>query len=119
MEAKKHWLSLLPAFCYTLAAIILFFNMSNLASLFYYPPLASTIVKVWIFLVVIFIAYRAACDYLIFFTSELCFTDQRLIGKTGILRVRTLLTPLNKINHIASSTGILGTFFHYGNIQVH
>lgn len=119
LEAKKHWLSLIPAFCYLLIFLVLFFNISNI--LVYLPDYKALQigVKVALYVIALIFLIETLSDVIIFFTTELCFTDQRLIGKVGLFKVRALLTPLNKINHVASTNGLLGTFLHYGNIHIH
>ncbi|MDR2611686.1 MAG: PH domain-containing protein [Deltaproteobacteria bacterium] len=122
-ECRKHWMSLLPAFLTALAALILLFNVSSLTSLIpEAAPERSLIVRSagWaVRIVALFLLYRAAKDLLVFFSTELGFTDRRLIGKVGFLRIRSLLTPLDKINHISATNGILGRFLRFGNVLVH
>ncbi|MDR3153934.1 MAG: PH domain-containing protein [Deltaproteobacteria bacterium] len=118
-QCRKHWLSLLPAFLLTLAALVLLMNASNIASLVPEYPAAMKAVKYFAAVFALALLYRAAKDYIVFFSTELAFTDRRLIGKVGFFRVRTLLTPLDKINHISATNGFLGRFLNFGNVLVH
>jgi membrane protein YdbS with pleckstrin-like domain len=119
LEAKRHWLSLLPAFAYTIVFFVLLLTMSFFASFVPQYPWAGLGIKIVILIVALSFLFHALSDYVTYFSTELCFTEKRLIGKVGFLKVRTLLTPLNKINHVSASNGLLGSLFHFGNIQIH
>jgi len=53
-----------------------------------------------------------------FLTSELGFTNKRLIGKLGLINTKTLESPLNKINNVSVRSGLLGKILGYGNIDI-
>ena len=53
-----------------------------------------------------------------FFTEQLVITSKRLYGKTGLIKTKTLDTPLNKVNTVSVSNGLLGKVFGYGTIHV-
>lgn len=112
-------MSLLPALLWFLAALVLLFNMSRLSAPFSEYPIAVKLAELAVLVIGLAFFYKAAKDVLIFLTTELGFTDRRLIGKVGILRMRTLLTPLDKINHISATNGVLGRFLGFGNVLVH
>ena len=46
--------------------------------------------------------------------TELCYTNKRVIGKTGIFIIDTLNTPLSKVNNVHIRKSILG----YGTIVI-
>lgn len=48
----------------------------------------------------------------------LCVTNKRVIGKVGVLRVRTLDYPIQKVDNVYMSAGLLGRIFHYSWISV-
>jgi membrane protein YdbS with pleckstrin-like domain len=119
LEARKHWLALIPAFIYLLIFIAIIVNVSNIIAFLPNHNALRIAVKVVLYVIALIFIYEMFSDVIIFFTTELCFTDQRLIGKVGLFKVRVLLTPLNKINHVASTNGLLGSFLRYGNIHIH
>lgn len=45
---------------------------------------------------------------------ELYYTNKRVVGKTGILNVKSLDTPLNKVNNVSVQSNILG----YGTVTI-
>lgn len=119
MEAKKHWFSLLPAVLELFAALVVIGMAGGIASLFDSIPMAPKIVRIFLFIVSLVLVYTAIQNYFIFFSTELGFTDKRVIGKVGFFRVRSLLTPLNKINNVSGFTGFFGRFLNYGSIQIY
>lgn len=76
----------------------------------------------WIFGVVlcwlIFPPIYAIFKTLAFSNTELTITDKRVLGKSGVLSRHSLDAPLNKIQNVAISSGILGKIFNYGNIKI-
>jgi len=99
--AKLHWIALLPRGI--IAAVFLLAGLSD----------AST------FAVCLFIALLLIAGPLIrFLTTELSFTNKRLIGKTGLINTKTLDSPLNKINNTSVSSGLFGKIFGYGNVHI-
>ena len=51
-------------------------------------------------------------------TTELCFTNIRVIGKTGWLNTKSLDAPINKINDVSITQGLLGKIFNYSTIVI-
>lgn len=76
----------------------------------------------WIFGVVlcwlIFPPIYAIFKTLAFSNTELTITDKRVLGKSGVFSRHSLDAPLNKIQNVAISSGILGKIFNYGNIKI-
>jgi uncharacterized membrane protein YdbT with pleckstrin-like domain len=51
-------------------------------------------------------------------TTELAITNKRVIGKIGWLKVKSMDSPLNKVNNVTVTQGIIGRIFKYGNIKI-
>ena len=51
-------------------------------------------------------------------TTELVFTNKRLLGKIGLVNTKALDTPLNKINNISVEQGLGGKIFNYGTMVI-
>lgn len=51
-------------------------------------------------------------------TTELCFTNIRVIGKTGWIKTKSLDAPINKINDVSITQGLLGRIFNYSTIII-
>ena len=51
-------------------------------------------------------------------SMELCFTNKRLIGKTGLISTHRLDVPLNKADSVAVTRGLGGRILGYGVIVV-
>lgn len=52
------------------------------------------------------------------FTTELGFTNKKLLGKLGLINTKSLDTPLNKINNVSVTSGLGGKMFGYGTLQI-
>lgn len=52
------------------------------------------------------------------FTTELVITNKKLVGKTGLINTNAMDSPLNKVQNIKSSSGILGKIFGYGDLSI-
>ncbi|MDR1508776.1 MAG: PH domain-containing protein [Synergistaceae bacterium] len=53
-----------------------------------------------------------------FFTTELGFTNKRLVGKMGLINTKSMDSPLNKINNTSVSSGLFGKIFGFGNVAI-
>ena len=51
-------------------------------------------------------------------TTDLAFTNKRLTGKIGLINIKSLDTPLNKINNISITQGLGGLIFGYGTLVI-
>lgn len=51
-------------------------------------------------------------------TTKLTITSKRVYGKVGLIRTKTLDTPLNKVNTVSVSSGLMGKIFRYGTIFI-
>lgn len=52
------------------------------------------------------------------FTTDLAFTNKKVLGKIGIINTKSLDSPLNKINNVSVSSGLGGKIFGYGTIII-
>ncbi|MBO7073157.1 MAG: PH domain-containing protein [Acetobacter sp.] len=52
------------------------------------------------------------------FTTELAFTNSRVVGKIGLISTKTMDSPLNKIQHCSVEQGIFGRIFGYSTIKI-
>jgi len=52
------------------------------------------------------------------FTTELCLTNKKIVGKIGFLKTKSLDAPLDKINNISVSSGFWGKILNYGNVRI-
>ncbi|MDR2199155.1 MAG: PH domain-containing protein [Deltaproteobacteria bacterium] len=118
-EARKHWFSLFPALSQLVAALVILGLSGSVADLFGSIPVAPRVVRIVLFLLSFILVFSAFQHYFVFFSTELGFTDKRLIGKVGLFKVRSLLTPLNKINNVSGVSGYFGRIFNYGSVQIY
>lgn len=100
-ESKQHWIALLPR-----GIISAFFLLCGLISLDIFVPM-------FIFALLFILG-----PLIRFLTTELGFTNKRLIGKVGLIHTKSLDSPLNKINNVSSSSGLFGKIFGYGNVNI-
>ena len=75
-------------------------------------------VNVDVFPINIFFMIPGICialnQYLYIKNMRLYYTDKRVIGKVGTISIKTLDTPINKVNNIYASNSILG----FGTIRI-
>lgn len=72
-----------------------------------------------VLLMIVFIGFVTIIPALIrFFTTELGITNKRVIGKVGLINTKSLDSPLNKVNNVSVSSGLLGKIFGYGVVSV-
>lgn len=74
----------------------------------------------WSTFVVVFFICIILCFPLLIkkYTTELGFTNKRLIGKVGLINTKSLDSPLNKINNVSVSRNLFGRMFKYGRITI-
>ena len=53
-----------------------------------------------------------------YFTTSLCITNKRVYGATGLIKRSELDMPIDKINAITISKGLLGSILGYGNVSI-
>ena len=51
-------------------------------------------------------------------TSELAFTNKKVVGKTGLIKTQTLDAPLNKVQNASFSSGFWGKIHGYGTVTI-
>lgn len=51
-------------------------------------------------------------------TTELGFTNKKLLGKYGFINTKVMNSPLEKVNNVAVSSGLLGKIFGYGTVEI-
>ena len=51
-------------------------------------------------------------------TTELAVTNKKVVGKVGLIRTKALDAPLNKINNVSVSSGLIGKIFGYGTVRI-
>lgn len=55
---------------------------------------------------------------IVYFTTELAFTNKRVIAKFGLISRRTIEININKIESIQIHQGILGRICNYGSLTI-
>lgn len=51
-------------------------------------------------------------------SNDLILTNKRVFGKTGLISTTQMQSPLNMINSVAFSNGIIGKLLGYGTVQI-
>ncbi len=52
------------------------------------------------------------------FTTHLAVTNKRVMGKQGILKIKTLDVPIEKIDGVSFNAGMLGNLFRYYHVKI-
>ena len=89
--------------------------LSQIGSYYFYPGWVFfdfinifTIVG-FIWMVIRFIAYK---------TNDLILTNKRVFGKIGLISTTQMQAPLNKIDAVSYSNGLMGKIIGYGTVQI-
>ena len=53
-----------------------------------------------------------------YFTNNLCITNKRIYGSTGLIKKQELDMPLDKVNTISTSKGLLGAIMKYETVTI-
>ena len=101
IQAKIHWAKLI--------------GPGILSFLLLVSGLASKDAAVGGILLAIVIMFTAAIPM---WTTKLQITNKKIYGKTGLIKTKTLDTPLNKLNTVSVSSGLFGKIFGYGTSRV-
>lgn len=106
---------ILPAAVFALGILIGFLNLILAISYFLNPFLGFlsffnlfTIVGV-IWFIIRFIGYK---------TNDLILTNKRVFGKCGLISTTQMQSPLNKIDTVSYSNGIIGKLIGYGTVRI-
>lgn len=62
-----------------------------------------------IWLIIRFIGYK---------TNDLILTNKRVFGKCGLISTTQMQSPLNKIDSVSYSSGLIGRVIGYGTVQI-
>lgn len=77
-------------------------------------PLAWVIVAFFLF----FAAWRLLDRLILFLTSEFAVTSKRVLGKTGLVRLKTTDIVLAKVEAIRINQSVLGRICNFGDVLV-
>ena len=112
-ECRKHWMAYLPSYL-----VIAIFSADLINGLIRgYYKFNGEFFKYLLFCLSMFsillwyIAKSRKNEYL-------QLTETKVIGHTGVLRTKTLLTPLSKIQNVGYSSWILGKIFGYHTVII-
>ena len=92
-----NFLVLLPSLYYV-GPGVLFFGFFNL----------FTVIGI-IWFIIRFIAYK---------TNDLILTNKRVFGKCGLISTTQMQSPLNKIDSVSYSNGLIGKLIGYGTVKI-
>lgn len=113
LTGRVSWWTILPQTLLALGigvvAAVVAGLLGGLVALFWAITVPVLLV-VWIVLV--------ARQFLRILSTEIAITDRRVMSKTGILRTEVKTTPLDKVNNVNVSQGLLGNVLGYGDIEV-
>lgn len=108
----------LPAIIFFIGIIFGFLNIIMLSGYwYYYNGFAYSMLSFFniftivglIWLVIRFIGYV---------TNDLILTNKRVFGKIGLISTTQMQSPLNKIDSVSYSSGIIGRLIGYGTVQI-
>jgi uncharacterized membrane protein YdbT with pleckstrin-like domain len=92
-----------------------FLLIMQLSSHYFYPGfIFSDFINIFtivgfVWLIIRFIAYK---------TNDLILTNKRVFGKIGLISTTQMQAPLNKIDAVSYSNGLMGKLIGYGTVQI-
>jgi len=105
LETGAHWVSLIAPGAVAAFFVLLAFDVGR-------SDISGA-------LILLFLAFLVICRPLInVLTTELGFSNKRIIGKRGLIKTKSMDSPLSKINNVAVNNGLLGKILGYGNIVI-
>lgn len=69
----------------------------------------------WLLLIPLIKAIIATVAY---FKSELVITNQRVVGKTGLVNTKAVDAPLDKVQSVTTTSGFWGKIFGFGTVTI-
>ena len=106
LQAKLHPAGLIPRTI--IAAFLLLVGLVGLKD-------EGTGFFVFLLALIAVILLPVAFQYL---STQLVITTKKVYGKIGIIKTKTLDTPLNKVNTVSVSNGLFGKILGYGTIHI-
>ena len=79
--------------------------------------IVGTMIELGGYAVLAVIIYMA-CVLIVFKSAELCVTDKKVIGKTGVFNIKSLDAFLDRIDNISLSQSFFGRIFNYSTISI-
>ena len=106
-QTHVHWIVFIPWFAVTIGILsILFFVPNNEMIVLIVRSIAGLFFM------------KATANLLLYWTSEYGVTSKRVLGKTGLIRIRSLDILLLKVEAIRLNQGLLGRILNFGDLIV-
>lgn len=134
IRAKVNWLAVVAPFlwgviveaAYIVLRILVFGLLSELITNMFGGDSSSdggntafSVVKIIITVILHFIGWWPTIKKILrLLTTKLAVTNRRVIGKTGILSIRTIDFHIDKIDNVSYNAGFWGNLFHYYTIRI-
>lgn len=123
ISAKKNWLYLLPSILlmvvFLVVAIVVQVKVSDLLGqiddiegIKLYPSIV-----IWVLFLLIGVLPFVS-RLLKFLSINLALTNKRLIGKVGVLKLKTVDVPIDKLDRVGVEAGFWGNLLHYYSLTV-
>ena len=106
-QTHVHWIVFIPWFLVTILILSSMFFVSD------YP-----VVILFIRLVAGIFFIKSITSLIMYWTSEYGITSKRVLGKTGLVRIRSLDILLLKVEAIRLNQGLFGRIFDFGDLIV-
>lgn len=107
---------ILPAIILGIGLFLGFLNFIIFMTSFYYAPglillgflnIFTIVGLIW--LIIRYIGYK---------TNDLILTNKRVFGKIGLVSTTQMQSPLNKIDSVSYSNGLMGKIIGYGTVKI-
>ena len=106
-QTHVHWITFIPWFVVTIGV---------LSVMFFYAHNPAVIVVIRFIAAILFL--KAIGNLVFFWTSEYGVTTRRVLGKTGLITIRSVDILLQKVEAIRLRQGILGRLLNFGDLIV-
>jgi uncharacterized membrane protein YdbT with pleckstrin-like domain len=106
-QTHVHWIVFIPWFLITILI---------LSAMFFVPDTPMIIAAIRVVAGLFFM--KATATLIFYWTSEYGVTSKRVLGKTGLIRIRSLDILLLKVEAVRLDQGILGRMLDFGDLIV-
>ncbi len=119
MKAEINKIALILPIIAIVLSIIIFFGpfMTYLDSRSYEASIGISILVILLFIIIRSILEIIKVSIYIA-TSVLAFTDKRVISKKGLINIKVLDSPINKINDFDIRQSLFGRIFNYSKVII-
>lgn len=100
-------------------SLIMVIRIFSVSYSYYWSPGFGTFISCFIFNPILIIGLIwLIIRYIIYSHTDLILTNKRVFGKCGVISTTQMQAPLDKINSVSFSNGLIGKLLGYGTVRI-